>query len=434
MPADRTFDDEGETIQLYGLTEESQQIYVYATDYGDVTGDVIAINGTEYIRRYAVFDVSVAANYSINLWGNYKSYADIACPKLTMGNTPDPDRTVSQMKQTAKEIDLSVRDDLGEVGININGEKKTIHLSAEHTTIDGDLSVPKVISETDKAITAIIGGYINMSSKENGTRIEFGIDEGGNAVLNYYLSDGRFAYGLGPNKIYEQRSQAEEIRLTHYIIGESANGGYDLMDNEIKLLYEYVFKRQHPAVSKYVYRYYAKITSDVYSKGEYCDSVQDAQTFDLKYFKEGFTKTTKLSTAYYFDGVFLEVSAINDGLISNNISGYDSDYINYLEQNNWTVLHDNMPNLERKIDGDIVKYYNGNEEMFEILDGMIYYQPGYDGYAVLNLITEYDNNYYLLDPLYSFPSLQHIDRGNRGAELSPLYINKQKLKEIVGTL
>lgn len=208
VPVDRTFDDEGETIQLYGETEGSQQIYVYATDYGDVTRDVIAIDGIEYIRRYAVFDVSEAANYSINLWGNYKSYADIACSKLTMGNTPDPDRTVSQIKQTADEIDLAITNRLGETGINIQGSNRTIDITAAKVQIGNDqtatvfeggkikanfLEVDTIMSEGDGIYTNIQPGQFSLGVIENSVRqaaFDLAVDEEGNAVLRYYDKNG----------------------------------------------------------------------------------------------------------------------------------------------------------------------------------------------------------------------------------------------------
>lgn len=99
------------------------------------------ISGTYYFRTNSYSDGSTEV--TINFW-------DIMC---SMGSTapswvaPKRDTTKSVVTQTASEYDVSIRNALGDTGININGNNRTIRLMADHTIIDGDLSVPKVITQ-----------------------------------------------------------------------------------------------------------------------------------------------------------------------------------------------------------------------------------------------------------------------------------------------
>lgn len=94
----------------------------------------------------------------------------------------------------------SINNGLTKTGIDItNG---IIHLQADNTIIDNDVTVGSLITEKTKD-----GAYIKLSGGEMAVyglnlkpTIQFGIDkETGNAVLKFYNSKGELMYNLGPD-------------------------------------------------------------------------------------------------------------------------------------------------------------------------------------------------------------------------------------------
>ena len=223
---------------------------ISASDIGVVTGDTIKVDGTTYQRKYAIFEIAGSeALCSVNLWGN--TYGDVVRPKLEKGSAPTPwQTTVSQIKQTATEIDLSVRDDLSETGINISGETKTIRLSAEHTTIDGDLSVPRVISEGNGTYTKMEVGQFELGivdtkvidgvqTKIQIPAFQLELDNDGNAILRYMNKDGQ-TVGLIDESFFSQQAVGDSwVQITVIPIRDLAGGddypSYDDIEQTLQL-------------------------------------------------------------------------------------------------------------------------------------------------------------------------------------------------------
>lgn len=405
----------------------------YGKSFTQVNGDSIQINGETYNRYY--FNVFVtAAMEDFYLCVYYDGNDTLYCPQLEMSELPTPfvaksKETSSQIRQTADTIDFSIRDDLYHTGIEINGNEKSIKLSAENVTVTDSFYAKRVITETDNAKTTVQSGNISMQSKLNGTRIEFGIDENGNAVLNYYDGNGNFIYGLGPTEIFRSASQAEEMRLTFYDISNGSTDCLSLTDDEIRHLYNYVFKNIQPAVTANIYRYFAKITAGGFAPGEYCNSSQDAETYNKKFFLHGFNKVDKLSDANLYNGV-----AVNSlrllGYTINRIDWFDAETRTALLRYGWDLLLDSdVTSIEDIWNGK--EYYKNSDLLFTLYDNGTVEYASYGNYTMINLVTS--DEIHLIDPVYYFP-LSIIDMGQVDVDFDILYINKQKLKNIVGTL
>jgi hypothetical protein len=167
---------------------------ISASDIGVVTGDTIKVDGTTYQRKYAIFEIAGSeALCSVNLWGN--TYGDVVRPKLEKGSAPTPwQTTVSQIKQTANEIDLSITNKLGETGIHIDGEQRKIELKADNTIVDGSFTAPNINSIGEGTYSQIIGGHFELGivKESNAQQPAFLLetDNNGNAVLRYLDKDG----------------------------------------------------------------------------------------------------------------------------------------------------------------------------------------------------------------------------------------------------
>ena len=160
------------------------------------------ISGTYYFRTNSYSDGSTEV--TINFW-------DIMCE---MGSTasswvaPKRDTTKSVVTQTASEYDVSIRNALGETGINIQGSNRTIDITAAKVQIGNDqtatvfeggkikanfLEVDTIMSEGDGIYTNIQPGQFSLGVIENSVRqtaFDLAVDENGNAVLRYYDKNG----------------------------------------------------------------------------------------------------------------------------------------------------------------------------------------------------------------------------------------------------
>lgn len=411
----------------------------YGKSFIQVNGDSIQINGETYNRYY--FNVFVtAAMEDFYLCVYYDGNDMLYCPQLEMSEFPTPfvaksKETSSQIRQTADTIDFSIRDDLYHTGIEINGKEKSIKLSAENVTVTDSFYAKRVITETDNAKTTVQSGNISMESKLNGTRIEFGIDTDGNAVLNYYDGNGNFVYGLGPTEIFRSASQAEEMRLTFYDISYGSTDCLSLTDDEIRYLYNYVFKNIRPNVTANIYQYFAKITAGLFAPGEYCkkdpdaETSADAETYNKKLFLYGFNKDDKLSNANLYNGIAVNALRLYGNTI-HRIDWFDAETQTALLRYGWDLLLDSdVTSIEDIWNGK--EYYKNSDLLFTLYDNGTIEYASYSGYTMINLVTS--DEIHLIDPVYYFP-LSIIGSGQVDVDSDKLYINKQKLKNIVGTL
>lgn len=128
--------------------------------------------------------------------------------QLCEGYVTEDNNTVnesySSIKQTAKEIDLSVRTDLAETGINISGESKSIHMTAQNTIIDSDVAVGSLETISDSSRVRIKDGIAEFFGVAGIANIRIGLDSQGCAILNFYDNSGNLVYGLGPNDLPSQ--------------------------------------------------------------------------------------------------------------------------------------------------------------------------------------------------------------------------------------
>lgn len=393
--------------------------------------------GKTIYRHYFVFSpYHEDGFYTINFWSSSRVYR----PKLELGSVPS-DYDVNNMKMTsesvvrqlADQIYLRIVNALGETGIYIDGTTRHIDLIASLVTISESLMAKALLTENDYSQVSIQGGNMEFKSKINQTRILFGIDDNGNAVLNYYGSNGNFLYGLGPNKIFETKSQAESMTMMYYDVDEGSTNAGQLEEADIVWLYLYIFKNQTPPsnVATPLYRYLAKITADQYGPGDYCASSADASKYNGKILKS-YSKTTKLSDSDLYGGGI----AVTSGRTQGGIIKYKENLgeISDIEDAGFSVMQDS--DFNRILENGVYNYmttegystvcafywdrYNGNIGY----NGSVYSQ-----WQNLNLCTSPDDDDTLIDPLYHF-SLQALDSdGNK--TFIPLYINKSKLEQIL---
>lgn len=193
---------------------------ISASDIGVITDDTIKVDGTTYQRKYAIFEIAGSKSLcSVNLWGN--TYGDVVRPKLEKGSTPTPwQTTVSQIKQTANNIDFSITNKLGEVGIKIDGTNREIDITGakvrigdedqtvalfENGKIKADLvDANKVTSQGNGLYTNIEAGkfsigLINENDNTQKTAFDIAIDDAGNAVLRYYNKEGSLIGMIDPS-------------------------------------------------------------------------------------------------------------------------------------------------------------------------------------------------------------------------------------------
>lgn len=167
------------TFSCY-TTETALELYVYKEannvqtpvdfiEAGDDYEISNVVSGDTYQsaqRRYVSFILASDSYVCLNLYKNglFSAYRPMleeggACSTWETGDQ----EFSSQIKQTAENIDLSIRDDLGSVGININGTSKTIKLLADKVNFydsTGTSLNPKVwLDPVTGAINAVDGNF-----------------------------------------------------------------------------------------------------------------------------------------------------------------------------------------------------------------------------------------------------------------------------------
>jgi hypothetical protein len=279
-------------------------------------------------------------------------------------------------------------------------------------------------------------GVIRMFGAMSFPNIVLGVNEDGCAVLNFYDKNGNFKYGLGPDKIFENKSQAESMTLQYYNVDSGSDDCTTLLNSDYVMLYLYMFKNQltNDLVTNGLYKYLAKIVAGVYGPGQYCDNSSDAQNYDGKIIKYGYSSSVKLRNQdLYNGGIVVTSSGTQSGIItrlSNMLIGTSVDELDY---RGYSIMQDS--DFNRTKSGNTYYYetkdtYNPVYAMY--YDGSVGYQNGYRDAQVLNLcIVPTDTNEdTLMDPIYYF-KLQRIDNKGMNMGFKMLYINKSKLQSIL---
>ena len=372
----------------------------------------------------------------------FYDYDKLYQPKLEIGTTPsDYDTEYMKMtsesvvRQLADSIKLAIVNALGETGIYIDGANRHIDLTAAIVNISESLVAKTLLTESDNAQVSIQEGYMEFKSKLNQTKILFGIDDEGNAVLNYYGSNGNFLYGLGPNKIFETKSQAESMTLTYYDVDEGSTSASSVLDSVLVQLYLYMFKNETPSSLTSLYKYLAKITAGQYGPGIYCASSADAASYNGKIIRNGYSSTTKLQSSDVYNGGIVVTSGRTNGGIIKYLSNIQSELSN-IEYEGWDLMQDSDYNRTLQ---DGCYYYNTKDAYSPVQafywdrdnGGNIGYGNSYyNQWQNLNVCTNPDDDDTLIDPIYYFV-LTEVN-ANGGIEgVRYLYINKSKLSRIL---
>lgn len=299
-----------------------------------------------------------------------------------------------------------------------------------------DAHIKGTITSVGPNTKVVIGdGIMEFFGKFDFPNIVVGVDADGCAILNFYDKNGKFKYGLGPDKIIETLSQAESMKLTYYNVDTGSNDCTALLDSDYVAIYLYTYKNQSPASAKCLYKYLAKISANVYG-GNYVNN-DDAQgkKFNGKIIKQDYSIPLQDSNIYT-GGIVMSSSRVQCGMtsyLSNMLSGTSYEELDY---RGYDVMKDGDFNVNK--DGYVYRFvtkdpYNPTEAFY--IDRSYYNEDaGYSGvYADkyhLNLCTdpEYDDK--LIDPIYWF-NLICINSEGVSLGVKTLYINRSKLKRLL---
>ena len=250
---------------------------------------------------------------SVNFWDVMLQNGSIASGWVA------PSRgTMSQIKQTAEEIDLSITNRLGETGININGNDRTIHLTAEHTTIDGDLTVPKVttVKETGFKIE-IDGSKFNVYNGQDKVGLSIGWDEYNNPFLFLSNADGSKSVKLTYDGIITDSGnfssdsfapvQYKKLEDNHSVTPTQANEGvYDGGNNPSSAGYS----------DYYVYTAGRNLVTGVYQNSD--GKAEQRAECDGKTFSSNNASTVLTNKPYiaegYYIGCMYSITKLNDNI------------------------------------------------------------------------------------------------------------------------
>ena len=297
------------------------------------------------------------------------------------------------------------------------------------------------LGATSKII--IEDGVISFYGALSFPNIVMGVDADGCAVLNFYDKNGNFKYGLGPDKIFENKSQAESMMLKYYNVDAGSEDCTSLTDSAIVMLYLYMFKNQltNELTNGSLYKYLAKIVAGVFGPGSYCASIADAQKYNEKIIKYGYSASEKLkdSDVYTYGGIVVTSSRTTSGIItklSNMLNGETADELDYRGYN---VMQDSDFNKTK----EGTTYYYRTKDTYNPVQafywdssypssspGGIGYEIGYTDKYWLNLCTNPADDDTLIDPIYYF-NLQCIDSNGTNKGFKTLYINRKKLSDIL---
>lgn len=157
---------------------------------------VFAISGTE-IYSFTCDIVNTTHLYPIK--EEFIINSDFNADNFTLTVTNKCNGVVGVTSLRMRKSD-SINNGLTKTGIDIS--KGIIHLQAENTIIDNDVTVGSLITEKTEngAYIKLSGGEMAVYGRNIKPTIRFGVDEvTGNAVLKFYNSKGDFMYDLGPD-------------------------------------------------------------------------------------------------------------------------------------------------------------------------------------------------------------------------------------------
>ena len=208
-PDDVFFDDSHPSIQ------SGEELRMPISDFSATAPFSVSLNG----GFYTLYDVtSGSVSISIEMNGDLKTHTQEVVTdnfyevniNATYNDNEQPGNAYLIISnQTDGTIDLDdikiqKRDNLvnGLTKTGIDISHRTIHLQADNTIIENDVTVGSLITEKteDGAYIKLSGGEMAVYGLNLKPTIQFGIDkETGNAVLKFYNSKGEFMYNLGPD-------------------------------------------------------------------------------------------------------------------------------------------------------------------------------------------------------------------------------------------
>ena len=376
-------------------------------------------------------------------------YGDESADDLYLGSTiSDEAVTLALTKTLTSKSDWNVRATMeasGEIGYIVSVEvapndarfipNYAVDLRTGRS-YQSDAHIKGTITSVGPNTKIVIGdGIMEFFGKFDFPNIVVGVDADGCAILNFYDKNGKFKYGLGPDKIIETLSQAESMKLTYYDVDAGSNDCTSLVDSDYVAIYLYTYKNQSPASAKCLYKYLAKISANVYG-GNYVNN-DDAQgrKFNGKIIKQDYSIPLQNSNIYN-GGIVMSSGRVQCGMVSylsNMLSGTSYEELDY---RGYDVMKDSDFNVNK--DGYVYRFvtkdpYNPTEAFY--IDRSYYNEGvGYSGvYADkyhLNLCTdpEYDDK--LIDPIYWF-NLICINSEGASLGVKTLYINRSKLKRLL---
>ena len=286
-------------------------------------------------------------------------------------------------------------------------------------------------------------GVIRMFGAMSFPNIVLGVNEDGCAVLNFYDKNGNFKYGLGPDEIFRTKSQAESMTLKYYDVDAGSEDCTSLLNSAVVMLYLYMFKNQitNALVNGSLYKYLAKIASGVYGPGSYCASSADAQKYNEKIIKNGYSASAKLkdSDVYSNGGIVVTSSRTTCGIINKLSNMLNGESVDDLDYRGYNVMQDSDFNKTK----EGTTYYFRTKDTYNPVQafywdssypsssaGGIGYGNAYSDKYWLNLCTNPADDETLIDPVYYF-NLMCIDSTGTNKGYKTLYINRSKLQAIL---
>ena len=384
-------------------------------------------------------------------------YGDESADDLYLGSTgSDEAVTLTFTKTLTSKSDWNVRATMeasGEIGYIVSVEVapndarfipnyavdlRTGRTYQSDANIKGSI---QCIGPTSKVM--IEDGVIRFFGSLSFPNIVLGVNEDGCAVLNFYDKNGNFKYGLGPDEIFRTKSQAESMTLKFYNVDAGSNDCTSLTNAEVVMLYLYMFKNQltNDLVNRSLYKYLAKIASGVYGPGDYCASSADAQKYNEKIIKYGYSASAKLkdSDVYTFGGIVVTTGRTTSGIINKLSYMLNGETVDELDYRGYNVMQDSDFNKTK----EGTTYYYRTKDTYNPVQafywdssfpssspGGIGYESGYSDKYYLNLCTNPADDDTLIDPVYYF-NLMLIDSNGNNKGFKTLYINRKKLSDIL---